>query len=97
VKLIEGGGRLGEILQGKEKSLGLDKVAPLHALLTSLPFLQCGLTSLNVLEAGLDMLTQDEQHEEGERLFLSLVHTACRAHPAHVVYPLVTKRLKANA
>jgi hypothetical protein len=32
-------------------------VAPLPALLTSLPFLQLGITSLNVQKASLDMLT----------------------------------------
>jgi hypothetical protein len=54
---LKEGGRLGEILQGKEISLGKGKVAPLHTLLTSLPYLQYGPTSLHVLKAGLDMLT----------------------------------------
>ena len=36
---------------------------------------------------------EDEQHVEGECLFLSLVHTACRAYPEHLLYPVDKKLL----
>jgi hypothetical protein len=34
---------------------------------------------------------EDEQQRKGECLFLTLAHTAFRAHPAHVLYSLVKK------
>jgi hypothetical protein len=37
---------------------------------------------------------EDEQHVEGEGLFLSLTHTACRAHPERLLYPMDKKLLK---
>jgi hypothetical protein len=37
---------------------------------------------------------ENEQHVEGECLFLSLAHTACRAHPEHLLYPMDKKLLK---
>ena len=81
--LLKGGGRLGEILQGKEISLGEGKVAPLHALLISLPFLQCGLTSLTVQKAALDTLTPIETFYHRTRRHSTL------AYRSPVIYELV--------
>jgi hypothetical protein len=37
---------------------------------------------------------KDEQPVEGEGLFLTLAHTACRAHPEDLLYPMDKKLLK---
>ncbi len=37
---------------------------------------------------------KDEPPVEGEGLFLTLAHTACRAHPEHLLYPMEKKLLK---